>query len=130
MNTAVRYYSRSGHTKALAEAIAKGAGVTAVSVDREPGGLKESVDVLFIGGGLYAYGLDSHLKAYLSTLDADHVKKAVVFSTAMMSKHAIDLIKKALGAKGIPVGEEAFFAKSNPKPDQLKEAEEFARKYI
>ena len=30
--TEVRYYSRSGNTKAVAEAIAKAAGVTAVSV--------------------------------------------------------------------------------------------------
>ena len=36
MNIAVRYYSRSGNTKALASAIANGASVTAVSVD-EPG---------------------------------------------------------------------------------------------
>jgi flavodoxin len=33
MKTAVRYYSGSGNTKALAEAIASAAGVKAVSVD-------------------------------------------------------------------------------------------------
>ena len=33
MSTAVRYYSRGGNTKAMAEAIAKAAGVEAVSVD-------------------------------------------------------------------------------------------------
>ena len=33
MKTAVRYYSRSGNTKAVAEAIAEAAGVKAVPVD-------------------------------------------------------------------------------------------------
>ncbi len=33
MSTLVRYYSRSGNTKVLAEAIAEAAGVKAVSVD-------------------------------------------------------------------------------------------------
>ena len=48
MSTAVRYCSRSGNTKAVAEAIAKAAGVEAVSVDSADAGLKETVDVLFI----------------------------------------------------------------------------------
>ena len=35
MNIAVRYYSRSGNTKAVADAIAEAAGVRVVSVDKE-----------------------------------------------------------------------------------------------
>ena len=35
MSIAVRYYSRSGNTKAVAEAIADAAGVAAVSVDQD-----------------------------------------------------------------------------------------------
>ena len=34
MKAAVRYYSRSGNTKALADAIAAAAGAEAISVDR------------------------------------------------------------------------------------------------
>ena len=55
MNYAVRYYSKSGNTKAVAEAIAKAAGVPAVSVDSAEAVLSSPVDVLFIGGALYAY---------------------------------------------------------------------------
>ena len=47
MNIAVRYYSRSGNTKGVAEAI---------SVDSEDAKMNEDVDVLFVGGSLYAYG--------------------------------------------------------------------------
>lgn len=35
MKIEVRYYSRSGNTKALGEAIGKGVGVNAISIDDE-----------------------------------------------------------------------------------------------
>lgn len=130
MNIAVRYFSRSGNTKAVADAIAGAAGVCAVSVDQTEATLAEPVDVLFLGGALYAYGLDSHLKDYLNTLDKASVKKAAVFSTSWLSRHAIDLIKKGLSEAGIPAVEEAFYVKNKPNADQLKAAEEFARKYL
>ncbi len=130
MRIAVRYYSRSGNTKAVADAIAKEAGVTAVSVDRKEAEIKEPVDVLFIGGALYAYGLDKHLKAYLQTLQKEDAKKAVVFSTSWLSKHSIDLIKKGLTEAGIPVEDEYFYAKSKPSEAVLKSAAAFAGKYL
>ncbi len=130
MGVAVRYYSRSGNTKAVAEAIAKAAGVKAVSVDQKDAALKEPVDVLFIGGALYAYGIDSHLKEYLKSLKKGDAKRAVVFSTSWISKHSIDLIKKGLTEAGIPVAEEYFYSKSKPGDAVLREAAAFAAKHI
>ena len=130
MTTAVRYYSRSGNTKALAEAIAKAAGVEAVSVDQAAAKLEGPVDVLFIGGALYAYGLDSHLKEYLKTLKKEDAKKAVVFGTSWISKHALDLIKKGLAEAGIPAEAETFYAKNMPKAVELEAAAAFARKFV
>ncbi|MBQ7242451.1 MAG: flavodoxin [Firmicutes bacterium] len=130
MNIAVRYYSRKGHTKAVADAIAKAAGVSAVSVDSAGADINEPVDFLFIGGALYAHRLDKHLKEYLSGIKGENVKKAAVFSTAAFSKHAVDLIKKGLAEKGIDVEEEFFYAKSMPSEAQLKDAEAFAAKFI
>ena len=130
MNLAVRYFSRSGNTKAVADAIAGAAGVCAVSVDQTEAVLAEPVDVLFIGGALYAYGLDGHLRDYLKTLPKASVKKAVIFSTSWISKHAIDLMKKSLSEAGIPVAEEFFYVKNKPNDRQLKAAGGFARKYL
>jgi flavorubredoxin len=130
MNIAVRYYSRSGNTKAVAEAIAKAANVTAVSVDHEAARISEPVDVLFIGGALYAYGLDSRLKDYLKTLKKEDAKKAVVFSTSWISKHSVDLIKKGLAEAGIPVADEYFYVRNKPGSEQLKDAEAFAREFL
>ncbi len=130
MRTLVRYYSRSGNTKVLAEAIAEAAGVKAVSVDSPEAVIKDETDVLFIGGALYAYGLDKHLKAYIEGLDASKVKKAVVFSTSWLSKHSIDLLKNSLKARGIEVADEYFYAKNKPTESQLNDAKAFAKKFI
>lgn len=130
MNIAVRYYSKSGNTKAVADAVAEAVGVKAVSVDAAQADIKEPVDLLFIGGALYAYGLDKHLKEYLKTLKKENVKKAVVFSTSWISKHSVDLIKNSLKEAGIPVEEEFFYVKNKPNDEQKKQAADFARKFI
>lgn len=127
---AVRYYSKSGNTKLLAEAIGKGAGVIPISVDEDSAKITEDIDVLFIGGALYAYGLDKVMNEYLAGIDGSKVKKAVVFSTSWISKHSIDLIKKALVAKGIEVADETCYVRNKPNEKQIAEAEAFAKKFI
>lgn len=127
---AVRYYSKSGNTKLLAEAIGKGAGVIPISVDEDSAKITEDIDVLFIGGALYAYGLDKVMNEYLAGIDGSRVKKAVVFSTSWISKHSIDLIKKALLAKGIEVADETCYVRNKPNEKQMAEAEAFAKKMI
>ncbi|WP_028243457.1 flavodoxin family protein [Pseudobutyrivibrio ruminis] len=127
---AVRYYSKSGNTKLLAEAIGKGAGVIPISVDEDSAKITEDIDVLFIGGALYAYGLDKVMNEYLAGIDGSKVKKAVVFSTSWISKHSIDLIKKALVEKGIEVADETCYVRNKPNEKQLAEAEAFAKKMM
>ena len=101
MNIAVRYCSRSGNTKAAAEAIAEALGVTALSVDDHGAVPEEKVDLLFLGGALYAYGIDDRLKTFITALSPENVGKAALFSTSRLSKHALDVMRKALRAKGI-----------------------------
>ena len=130
MKAQVRYYSRSGNTKILAEAIAKGVNTKAISIDDSNALINDKTDVLFIGGALYAYGLDNKIKEYISNLDSRNIKKAVVFSTSWISKHSIDLIKKALKNKGIDVAKNYIYYKNKPSEIELKEAEEIAKKLI
>ena len=130
MKVAVRYLSRSGNTKSLAEAIAKGAGTIAVSADAPDAALTEPAEVLFIGGALYAYGIDNRLKDYLGTLRQEQVGKAVIFSTSWLSKHAITIIRKALTEKGIEVVPEVCYVRGKPKEKALVEAEEFAKQFL
>ena len=126
MKCAVRYCSRSGNTRLLAEAIAEELGVSAVSVDAPEAKLSGHTDVLFIGGALYAYGLDKRLVSFIRTLDGDMVGRAVLFSTTWLSKHSFDLMRKELEARGIVVAERTFYVKNKPSAERLKEAKAFA----
>ena len=109
MKNAVRYFSKSGHTKAIADAIAKGAGVEAFSVTDEPQ-LKEEVDVLFLGGAPYASVMAPELKAYADQLEASMVGKVVLFTTSNWSRRTVLALKKQLRGKGISVADEYFYA--------------------
>lgn len=126
MKCAVRYYSRSGNTRLLAEAIADELGVEAVSADSSDATISGHIDVLFIGGALYAYGLDKKLVSYIRTLDGDMVGRAVLFSTTWLSKHSFNQMRKELEARGIVVAERTFYAKNKPSAERLKEAKAFA----
>ena len=130
MNIAVRYCSRSGNTKAAAEAMAEALGVKALSVDDEAAVPEEKVDLLFLGGALYAYGIDDRLKTFITALSPDTVGKAALFSTSWLSKHALDVMRKALAQKGIPAAEETFWAKGKTVAAQLDEARAFAKRAV
>ena len=97
MKVAVRYQSRGGNTKNVAEAIAKMASVKAESIDVP---LDEVVDILFVGGGVYAHTIDPSLKDYLEKLNPEEVKSIAAFTTgAGMS--ATDKIVNIAREKGI-----------------------------
>ena len=134
MKIEVRYYTRSGNTKKLAEAIAKAVGAEAKTVE-EP--LREDIDILFLGSSVYAYGVDDNIKKFISDIDVA-VGKVVNFSTAALVKSTYKQVGKLLAEKGIVQAEEEFYCKGSfgpmhkGKPDDkdCKSAEAFARKII
>ena len=130
MRIEVRYYSRSGNTKKIAEAIGRGVEVDAISIDSDNSMISEDVDLLFIGGALYAYGLDKKLNEYLDNLDGSKIKRAVAFSTSMISKHSVDLIKKKLVNKNIAVEEDYIYSKSKISDETIKTVELKAKDFI
>lgn len=134
MKIEVRYYTRTGNTKKLAEAIAKAVGAEAKTVE-EP--LQEDVDILFLGSSVYAYGVDESIKKFISNIDV-RVGKVVNFSTAALIKSTYKQIGKLLAKKGITQAEKEFYCKGSfgpmhkGKPDEkdCKAAAAFAKKII
>lgn len=59
MKAAVRCQSRNGNTEGMSRIIAKAIGVTAEPVAVP---LQEAVDVLFLGGAVYAWNIDKTLE--------------------------------------------------------------------
>ena len=125
---AVRYFSQGGNTKKIAEAIAEGAGTTAVSVTDAPA-LTERADVLFLGGAPYANIMAPALKAYAEALSPDKVGRAALFTTSNWSRRTVLALKKQLKANGIAVEEEFFYAHRSHIDENLEAARVFGNKY-
>ena len=135
MNIEVRYYSKSGNTKKIADAIAKQARVSARSIHEK---IQGEVDILFSGTGIYAFDIDPELKEYISTLNPTSIKMVVVFSTAAIVKSAYEKTKKYLQNQGLNVSDKDYHCpghymilrKGRPNADDIKKAEQFAKSII
>jgi len=128
----VRYYTKTGNTKKLAEAIAEEIGVAAKTMS-EP--IIEETDILFLGSSVYAAGVDTEVKRFISTLDGK-VKKVVAFSTAAILPSTYAQIKKLVNTQGIEVADEEFHCrgkftlmhKGRPNSEDISNIKDFARK--
>ena len=129
MNIAVRYCSKTpaGNTRRIAEAIAEGIGVKAVSILEEPK-LTEKADILFLGGAPYANIMSPELRAYAEALDPEMVSKVVLFTTSNWSRRTVLALKKILKDKGIPVSGDYFYAHMLNIDGKLDAAREFGQK--
>lgn len=128
MDIKVRYLSKLGHTKLIAEAIALGANTKAVSILEEEK-LEGHTDVLFLGGAPYANIMDKKLRIYANNLTKDLVSKVVLFTTSNFSKRTVNSLKKMLKEKGITVVDEYFYASAFRISARVDAAKEFGKKY-
>ena len=134
MKIAVRYYTKTGNTKRLAEAIAKELGVEALPIS-EP--VNEQVDFLFMGNSYYAFDIDPEVKKFVSSLDKDKVGKIVNFGSAAMLNSTYKKVKAVAEKAGIAMDEKEFHCKGEfkgihkgrPNENDLKDAIEFAKQY-
>ena len=109
MKIEIRYFSRGGNTKKLAEAISKAINIPAKTTD-EP--LSEDIDVLFLGSSVYAYGVDENVKEFIKNINVK-VGNVVNFSTAAIIKSTYNQVKKLLDEKGIQMAKEEFYCKGS-----------------
>ena len=134
MKIAVRYFSRGGNTKKLADAISKAVGVEAETTSVP---LTDDVDILFLGSSVYANGVDNAIKEFVRGINVK-VGKVVNFSTAALIKSSYKQVSKLLEEKHIPFAKEEFYCRGSftvmhrgrPNADDCDAAAEFARKII
>jgi flavodoxin len=135
MKTAVRYYSKSGNTRKIALAIAEAAGVKAETTDEA---LSEPVDLLFLGGAVYAKNIDSRLQSFVKQLSSEKVKSVAVFSTSAGGRSIQPQIEELLKGKGITTAGEGFACKGKflfvnrdrPNGQDCDAAAAFAKKLL
>ena len=135
MKIAVRYYTKGGNTKRLAEAVANAVGVEALPISTP---VTAPVDVLFLGNSYYAFTIDPEVRAFIKGLDKNKVGKIVNFGSAAMLNSTYKKVKAEADKVGIPMDEREFHCKGEfkgihkGKPDEsdMKAAADFARKIV
>lgn len=129
MKVAIRYYSKLGHTRDIANAMGEELGISALSIVDEPI-LNDEVDILFLGGAPYANVMDQKLRTYAKGLKKELVKRVVLFTTSNWSRRTVRSLKKILTNNGIEVDEEYFYAHMLNIANRIPKAKEFVRKKI
>ncbi len=135
MKVAVRYYTKTGNTKRLAEAVAAAVGTEALPISIP---VAEQVDVLFLGNSYYAFSIDPEVREFVRSLDRELVGRIVNFGSAAMLNSTYKKVKAEADRVGIPMDEREFHCrgefkgihKGRPNEDDLKAAAEFAKKIV
>ena len=135
MKIAVRYFTRTGNTRRLAEAIAKAVGAEALPISTP---VTEPVDILFLGNSYYAFTIDPEVREFVRSLEKDKVGKIVNFGSAAMLNSTYKKVKAEADKAGIPMDEREFHCKGEfkgihkGKPDEadLEAAAAFAKRIV
>ena len=132
MKVAVRYYTKTGNTKRLAEAVAKAVDTEALPISVP---VDEPVDILFLGNSYYAFSIDPEVRKFVASLDKTRVGRIVNFGSAAMLNSTWKKVKAEADKAGIPMDKREFHCKGEfkgihkGKPDEkdMKAAAEFAK---
>ncbi len=135
MKIAVRYYTKTGNTKRLAEAIAEAVGTDALPIT-DP--VTEKTDILFLGNSYYAFSIDPEVRDYIRSLDKEKIGKIVNFGSAAMLNSTWKKVKAEADKAGIPMDKREFHCKGEfkgihkgrPNEEDLKAAADFARMIV
>ena len=135
MKVAVRYYTKTGNTKRLAEAVANAVGVEALPISAP---VDEAVDILFLGNSYYAFNIDPEVKDFIHSLDGSKVGRIINFGSAAMLNSTWKKVKAEADKAGVEMDKREFHCKGEfkglhkgrPNADDLAAAAEFARSIV
>ncbi len=134
MKIAIRYYTKTGNTKKMAEALSEAVGVEALTVDNP---LTEDVNILFLGSAVYAAGIDPKVKEFIENINVN-VGKIVNFSSAALIESTYNQVKKIAENNNIAMAEEEFHCRGafkfvhrgRPNDEDLRNLQEFAKNIV
>ena len=112
MKIAVRYYTKTGNTKRLAEAVAAAVGAQALPIGCP---VDEPADILFLGNSYYAFTIDPEVRKFIASLDKSKVGRIVNFGSAAMLNSTYKKVKAEAAKVGIPVDDREFHCKGEFK---------------
>ncbi len=135
MKTAIRYYSKFGHSAQMAQVVGEVAGVKPASVDTP---LTEEVDILFIGAGVFLGKVNGSIKEFAKSLDPKQVKKVVLFGSSAIIDSPVPQMRKIFEELGFTVAAESFTCRGamgpvhsgHPDAEDMKALREFAKTIV
>ena len=135
MKVAVRYYTKTGNTKRLAEAVAEAVGAEALPLSSP---IEEPVDILFLGNSYYAFSIDPEVRSFIRSLEKGKVGRIVNFGSAAVLNSTWKKVKAEADKIGIPMDKREFHCKGEfkglhkgrPNNEDLKAAAAFAKSFI
>ena len=131
MRIEVRFYSRSGNAKKLADAVASALNTNAKDASYP---MTEKADVVFLCSSVYGGKVDEKIRIFLSS-SADKIGTVVNFSTCGLSGSTYKAVKKICDEYGIKLYDEEFSCKGKfiflnggrPNGQDLDAASKFAK---
>ncbi len=134
MKIEVRFYSRSGNAKKLADAVANAFNTTAKDASYP---MTEKADVVFLCSSLYGGKVDEKIRIFLSS-SAKNIGTVVNLSTAGFNGSTYNAVKKICDEYGIKLCEDEFHCKGKflflnggrPNGQDLDAASKFVKQTI
>ena len=134
MKIAVRYFTRTGNTKKLADAVAKAAGVEALPIS-EPIG--DDVDALFLASSVYAAGVAGDVKKFIKSIDVQ-VGEVVNISSAAIIESTYAQIKGLVENQGMKMSDKEYHCRGaftmlhrgRPNQDDIQGVTDFTKTYL
>jgi Flavodoxins len=130
----VIYASKTGHSKQLANAIAKEFKTEAHNFSSNPE--LDNTDLLFIVGGIYGGKSLPEFLQFIKNLDPAKIKKAALITSCTSGKTEQKEIRSLLEAKNIEVVKDEYICRGNflllgmghPNEKEISDAVLFAKK--
>lgn len=134
MKIEIRYFTKTGNTKKLAEAIAQELNIEAQELSAP---LSEKTDILFLCNSVYWAGADSSVKKFISE-NKSKIGLLVNVSTAAMIESTYAQIKKIAEKEGVKLSDKEFHCRGkftalhsgHPDDADIAAVKAFARKVI
>ena len=135
MKFAVRYYTKTGNTERLAQAVADAVGVQVQPISVP---VEDAVDVLFLGNSYYAFSIDPEVRDFIRSLDKEKVGRIVNFGSAAMLNSTWKKVKAEADRVGIPMDTREFHCKGEfkglhkgrPNDADMNAAAAFAKSFL
>lgn len=136
MKCRIIYFTKTGHSKEIAEAIAQEFKLQAEDIKTNP--VMKDVDLLFIVGGIYGGKSDPAMLGYIKNIDGRMVQKAALITSCASKRKKQDMIRKLLESNQIAVVADEYICRGSflliglghPNKSDLSQAIAYAKKVV